>query len=117
MVQLIYSWPNMYTMQVLSRRDVIEQLQAATQGQLDALRLAQWAFDQFYAEEEGTVEFEPGYRRAIGAVLDDLMFGDQPGFYLSTAELNHMIQHLLYVEPVANDGDDDEEDDADGDLD
>jgi hypothetical protein len=104
-------------METLTRQQVIEQLRSALDGTIEAHTLSQWAFDQFYAQEEGMVEFEPGYRRAIGAVLDDLMFGDQPGFYLSAAELNQMIQHLSYAEPAADDDDDDEEDDADVDLD
>ena len=101
-----------YLMETLTRQQVMEQLRSALDGTIDVHGLANWAFDQFYAEEEGAVEFEPGYRRAIGAVLDDLMFGDQPGAYLTSAELNQMIQHLLNAEPIANDVDD-EEDDAD----
>lgn len=107
-------------MQVLTRQQLIEQLQAAAAGKTEAQQLSGWAFDHFYAEEEGTVEFEPGYRRVIAAVLDDLMFGDQPGFYLSDTELNQMIQHVLKAEPTANDVDeddlDDEEDATDVDL-
>jgi hypothetical protein len=101
-------------MEILTRQQLIAQLQAVLDGTTEARALSAWAFDQFYGEEEGTVEFEPGYRRAIGAVLDDLMFGDQPGFVLSTAELQQMIQHLLSAEPAADDLDD-EEDDTDGD--
>ena len=102
-------------MEVLTRQQLIAQLQAAVEGTVEARALSAWAFDRFYGEEEGTVEFEPGYRQAIGAVLDDLMFGDQPGFVLSAAELQQMIQHLLSAEPIADDLDD-EEDDKDGDL-
>jgi len=103
-------------METLTRQQVVEQLRAAANGTIEAQTLSGWAFDQFYAEEEGTVEFEPGYGRAIGTVLDDLMFGDQPGFYLTSAELNQMVERLLQAEPAADDGDDDEEDDADEDL-
>ncbi len=113
MVQLIYSWPNMYTMQVLSRHDVIEQLQAATQGQLDARRLAQWAFDQFYAEEAGTLEFEPGYRRAIGVVLDDLMFGDERSFQLTDTDLQRLIRQLEQAEAQPDSYDREDEDEND----
>ncbi len=115
MVQLIYSLLalNVYTMEVLSRHDVIEQLRAATQGQLDAQRLAQWAFDQFYAEEQGTLEFEPGYRRAIGAVLDDLMFGDERSFQLTDVELQRLIRQLEQAEaqPDTHDSEDEDEND------
>lgn len=107
-------------MQVLTRQQLIEQLQAAADGKAEPQQLSGWAFDHFYAEEEGIVEFEPGYRRVIAAVLDDLMFGDQPGFYLTATELHQMIQHVLHAEPAANDVDednlDDEEDTTDVDL-
>lgn len=102
-------------MQTLTRQHVIEQLQTAVEGKLEPQALSAWAFDQFYAEEEGTIEFEPGYRRVLGTVLDDLMFGDQPSFYLTVPELNQMIQHVLNAEPMPDD-EDDEEDDIDADL-
>jgi hypothetical protein len=102
-------------MELLTRQALIAHLQAAADGTTEARALSEWAFDRFYSEEAGTVEFEPGYRRAIGAVLDDLMFGDQPGFVLSAAELQQMIQHLLSAQPIADDLDD-EEDDEDEDL-
>ncbi len=79
----------------------------------DATPLAAWAFDQFYAEEAGALAFERGYRRAIGAVLDDLMFSDQPGFHLSAPELRRMISYLEQVEPADNDEEDDDAPDAD----
>ena len=107
-------------MQILTRQQLIEQLQAAADGKIEAQQLSGWAFDHFYAEEEGKVEFEPGYRRVIATILDDLMFGDQPGFYLTETELQQMIQHVLRAEPTANDVDeddlDDEEDTTDVDL-
>ena|SRR5687768_13020100 len=105
-------------MNILSRQQVIDELTAAAQsadaGTASDAALAGWAFEHFYAEEAGTVEFEPGYRRAIGAVLDDLMFSDQPNFHLSSAELRQMIDHLIQAEP-ADDDDDEEDDDSDED--
>ena len=98
-------------MQVLTRQQLIEQLQAAADGQIEPQQISGWAFDHFYAEEEGSVEFEPGYRRVIATILDDLMFGDQPGFYLTEIELQQMIQHVLNAEPTANDVDEDDLDD------
>ncbi len=104
-------------MDILTRQQVIEQLSAAAHGgdelSAGAGPLAAWAFDQFYAEEAGAIAFEPGYRRAIGAVLDDLMFSDQPGFHLSAPELRHMITRLEQAEPADADEEDDDEPDAD----
>ena len=92
---------------------MIGQLQAAAQGTLAAPKLAAWAFDQFYAEEAGTIAFEPGFRQPISTVLDDLMFGDQPGFHLSAADLQQMITHLEQATPTVDEEDDDDDDDDD----
>lgn len=99
-------------MTLLTRQHLIEQLSAAEQGTVDASHLAHWAFDQFYAEEAGSIEFEPGYRRVIGETLDDLMFGDEPDFAVSTAEIRKMIQRLATAEPAPDDEDEDEDEEA-----
>lgn len=101
------------TMNTLTRQQLIDQLQAAAQGTLASTQLSAWAFDQFYAEEAGTIEFEPGFRRPISTVLDDLMFGDQPGFHLSDADLQQMITHLDQATPTDDEGEDDDDDDDD----
>lgn len=101
------------TMNTLTRQALISQLRDAEQQGLDAQQLAAWAFDHFYAEEAGTVEFETGYRHAIGAALDDLMFGDQPGFTITPVELHRMIHDLEHAEPAA---DDEEEQDDDPEI-
>jgi|GEM_PF-406600 len=98
-------------MQTLTRDQLIHQLQQAQQGSVDAAALARWAFDQFYGEEAGTVEYETGYRRVIAAVLDELMFGDEPAFLLSAADLAQQIERLRNATPVV--GDEDDEDDKD----
>ena len=107
-------------MNTLSRQQLIDRLIPSARGANEespaAATLAGWAFDQFYAEEAGTLEFEPGYRGVIGAVLDDLMFSDQPNFHLAPTEIAQMIAHLEQAEP-ADDEDDDEEDDDDSDED
>ncbi len=98
---------------VLDRPQLIAQLSAAARGETSAQELAAWAFDQFYAEEAGEVEFEPGYRRVIAAVLDDLMFADQPGFQLAAADLQQLVSHLQQAEPALDEDEDAEPDDAD----
>jgi hypothetical protein len=106
-------------MNILTRQQVIDQLQTAStnsaEGTNAAAQLASWAFDQFYAEESGTIMFETGYRQAIGSVLDDLMFADQPGFHLSASDLRQLIAHLEQAQPT--DDIDDEEDDDELDVD
>lgn len=106
-------------MNTLTRQQMIDQLKTAIENPPDgtnaAAPLANWAFDQFYGEEAGTITFETGYRQAMGAVLDDLMFADQPGFHLSAADLHQMVAHLEQAQPV--DDIDDEEDADDPDVD
>jgi hypothetical protein len=100
-------------MDTLTRQQLIERLQASAQGNAAPTQLSAWAFDQFYAEEAGTIEFEPGFHRPISTVLDDLMFGDQPGFHLSAAELQQMITHLEQATPTVDEEEDDDDDDDD----
>jgi hypothetical protein len=102
-------------MSILDRQQVIAQLDAAARGEIDTHALSAWAFDQFYAEEAGAIAYEPGYRRAIGSVLDDLMFADQPGFHLSAGDLQQFRAHLEKAVPAASDDDDDDDDEEDGD--
>lgn len=98
-------------MTILTRQQLIDQLHATTAGTQDAQQLARWAFDQFYAEEEGAIEYEAGFRRVISAVLDDLMFGDAPGFSLTASDARRMIEELQHAEAVPDDQLDDEDDD------
>lgn len=112
-------------MTVLTRDILIDRLRAATPvdgAHEQAIApapvtepIASWAFDQFYAEEAGAVTFEAGYRRVIGGVLDDLMFSDQPGFALTTATIDHLLDRLRQAVAVPEDEDEDEEDDEDDD--
>jgi hypothetical protein len=95
---------------VLDRSQLIAQLNAAARGEISAPELAAWAFDQFYAEEAGEVEFEPGYRRVIAAVLDDLMFADQPEFRLVAADLQQRVSYLQHAAPALDDDPDDSDD-------
>jgi hypothetical protein len=102
-------------MNQLTRQQVIDQLRVALRGELDNRQLAAWAFDQFYAIEEGGVEIEPGYRRMIGSVLDDLMFADQPGMALSSDDLTALIAQIEAATPVADEDDEDAEEEDDDD--
>ena len=100
-------------MTTLTRQHVIEQLQTLRQGHVNSAAASGWAFDQFYAEELGEIEFEPGYRRAIHAVLDELMFADQPGFHLAAADVDRLIQHLEQAERIDQESEEDEDNDED----
>lgn len=95
----------------LTRQEVIDQLRAAIDGNIDSHSLAAWAFDQFYAIEEGTVAIEPGYKRPIGGVLDDLMFADQPEMALTPDDLRALIAQIERATPVEDEDEEDEDDD------
>ena len=103
------------SMTLLTRNILIDKLRTAlpqTDMSVDSAAsesLAAWAFDQFYAEEAGAVTFEAGYRRAIGGVLDDLMFSDQPGFGLTAGTLQQMISQLEQAVAVLDEVDDDDD--------
>jgi hypothetical protein len=85
---------------VLTRDEVRNQIERFIRGELRGELLAAWAFDQIYAEEEGGVEFEPGYAVAIDAILDELIFGDSPPFLLDEAHARRLIQQLDQALPV-----------------
>ena len=78
----------------LTRVDLVKQIQARLAGQLDDSGLAAWAFDRFYAEETGQIDYETGSEPVIAEVLDTLMFGDDPSFRLNEDELWELVVRL-----------------------
>lgn len=90
-------------MQTLTRQSLIQRLQAARNEPAMLQQLSGWAFDHFYAEEEGNLEFEPGYRATISSVLDDLMFGDEAAFALTTDDVARLIRKLETATPTDDD--------------
>lgn len=57
-------------------------------------QLTGWAFDRFYAIEQGEDEVEEADAEPIGAALDDLMFADDESFALDEADLRRLIARL-----------------------
>ncbi len=105
-------------MNVLDRQAVCGRLRAFLAGKQSAASLAGWAFDQFYAEAEGELVYEAGYRSILAQTLDDLMFGDDPHFQLTRPEVEQMVQQLetaMYHEDSEID-DDEVEDERDVDV-
>jgi hypothetical protein len=89
------------TVDMLTRQQVIERLQ---HGPHEAA-LAAWAFDQFYAAEDGRISYEPGYQQVIGTVLDDLMFSDRDEFRLLNDDIARLIARLEQATPQPDDDD------------
>lgn len=100
-------------MATLSRTEVQAQIEAFVAGTLTSKALAAWAFDTFYDEEEGRLTFEAGYGRAIGSVLDDLMWSDDSAFTIDTTTAQILIARLH--EPPTDDDDDEDDEDEDED--
>ncbi len=96
-------------MQTLTRQILIEHLRAVHNEPALLRQLPGWAFDHFYAEEEGTLEFESGYRLIISSVLDDLMFGDEAAFALTTDDVERLIGKLEAATPTDDDLNDDDD--------
>jgi hypothetical protein len=63
---------------ITTRAAIAERIEAHGAGQITNSALAQWAFDRFYAEELGNEAYEAGAEDLIAAVLDTVMFGDDP---------------------------------------
>jgi hypothetical protein len=79
---------------ITTRAAIAERIEAHGAGQLTNTALAEWAFDRFYAEELGNEAYEAGAEDLIAAVLDTLMFGDDPGFRLDEQELRALVAQL-----------------------
>ncbi len=83
----------------LSRAALVAQIERYIQGSLSGPALAAWAFDQFYAEAEGRLTYEPGHQTIIDDVLDDLMWGDSPPFTLELEAARNLQRRLAEAEP------------------
>ncbi len=83
----------------LSRAALVAEIERYLQGSLSGRALAAWAFDQFYAEAEGRLAYEPGHQAIIDDVLDELMWGDSPPFSLEFEAARSLQQRLAEAEP------------------
>ncbi|NJN16040.1 MAG: hypothetical protein HC822_07025 [Oscillochloris sp.] len=73
---------------------MIQLIEQRLSGQISAQALASWAFDRFYAIEEGVEVIAPEDEDVLGAVLDDLMFADEESFALDDTDLRRFIARL-----------------------
>lgn len=76
------------------RSAIIAQIQQHLAGEIDAVALAAWAFNEFYAIEQAEAELPPAEAERIMDVLDALMFGDDPRFALDRSDLQRLITQL-----------------------
>lgn len=76
------------------RDDIIAKINARFSGQISPAALATWAFDIFYAIDQGEEVVDAEGSDAIADVLDELMFADEAPFALGDADLRRMIARL-----------------------
>lgn len=79
---------------ILMRNDVITQLQQYLSGAINAEHLAGWAFDRFYAIDQGQESVEPADADVIADVLDELLFADAAPFALAPDAVQRLIARL-----------------------
>lgn len=79
---------------IVRRDDVIAMIEDYLAGRSSQEQLAGWAFDRFYAIEQGEEEVDEADAEPIGAALDDLMFADDESFALDEADLRRLIAGL-----------------------
>lgn len=79
---------------MLTRTDLIATIEQHLAGNLSYAALSAWAFDRFYAEDQGEEEFPEDDAELIAEILDDLMFADDEQFALEASELQAMIVRL-----------------------
>ena len=79
---------------IVTRNDVRNQLEQYLAGALNAEQLAGWAFDRFYALEQGAESVEAADAEVIAATLDELMFADAAPFALTAEDVQRLIARL-----------------------
>jgi hypothetical protein len=79
---------------ILTRNEIITRLEDRLAGRISAEALAAWAFDRFYAVEQGNEEPELDAAEPIADALDELMFADDESFALGDADLRRLIALL-----------------------
>lgn len=76
---------------IITRNDIITRIEDRLAGRMSAATLAAWAFDRFYAIEQGDEEPEAEAAEPVADVLDELMFADDESFALDDADLRRLI--------------------------
>jgi hypothetical protein len=76
------------------RNDIIAKINERLRGQIGDAALAKWAFDIFYAIDQGEEHVDDDGSDAIADALDQLMFADEEPFALDDADLRRLIASL-----------------------
>lgn len=81
---------------IVTRNDVLTQLDHYLAGAINAEQLAGWAFDRFYAIEQGVEMVEATDADVIADTLDELMFADAAPFALTPGDVQRLIARLQH---------------------
>lgn len=79
---------------MVHRNDIIAKLNARLRGQLSHAALAAWAFDLFYAIDQGEEQIATEDSDVIADILDELIFTDEAPFALDEADLHRLIARI-----------------------
>jgi hypothetical protein len=82
---------------IITRNDVITQLEQYLAGAISAEHLAGWAFDRFYAIDQGANSVEPADADVIADTFDELMFADAAPFALTPGDVQRLIARLQHA--------------------
>jgi hypothetical protein len=82
---------------MVTRNDVRTQLEQYLAGAITAEHLAGWAFDRFYAIDQGVELIETADADVIAATLDELMFADAAPFALTQGDVQRLIARLQHA--------------------
>ncbi len=88
---------------VLTRAELVDQVDRFISGSIKGQALARWAFDRFYQREEGALDYEPGFGAVIDAVLEELTWADSAPFALSVEQAAQLRRRLAKAQPRADD--------------
>jgi hypothetical protein len=79
---------------MITRAEVIAQIEACLDGQLSIASLASWAFDRFYELELNDESLDEANDTVLATALDDLTFADEQDFALDEADLRRLLTFL-----------------------
>ncbi|MBX0328545.1 hypothetical protein K2Z83_12740 [Oscillochloris sp. ZM17-4] len=79
---------------MVHRNDIIVRINERLRGQISDAALAAWAFDLFYAIEQGDEEVAEADSDVVSDALDELMFADEEPFALGDADLHRLLARL-----------------------
>lgn len=79
---------------MVQRSDLITKIEDRLAGRLGAAALAAWAFELFYAIDQGQREVLPEDADVVADLLDELLFADDESFALDETDLQRLLARL-----------------------